>query len=125
MSMPIFNLEIQQPKLGNKICCIEQHGTYVLERGACSLRGMANTRIGNGAISIYDCLPEEDGRIPSNAKLIFNACPPILGMYMFDGGCDLGLTVVLHGSGGMNNLPPCITFTWAAYREQKRRIEHA
>jgi hypothetical protein len=122
--MTVFKINIPQPKLGNKIMCVQEAGIYVLEEGPCSLRGMINTRIGNGAISVYDALPDDKGRIPSDAKLIFNSSPPILGAWAPDGGCDVGLTVVFHESGGMNNLPPCTTLTWQKYTEQKRKIEN-
>jgi hypothetical protein len=117
-------IDIPQPKIGNKIMCIQDSGIYVLERGPCSLRGMINTRIGNGAISGYDALPDDNGRIAPGSKLIFNASPPILGSWAPDGGCDIGLTLVFHESGGMNNHPPCTTVTWVPYREPKRRIEN-
>jgi len=117
----IHEINLPQPPIGNKIFCAQESGIYVLERGACTWRGMANTRIGNGSLSVYDGLPTPEGQL--TGKLLFNSCPAILGMYMFDGGVHEALTLVLHESGGVNNLPPCVTITWAPDRQQKRKIE--
>jgi hypothetical protein len=124
MTLPVHYIDLPQPPIGNKGFCMQEIGIYVLERGHCTWRGMANTRIGNGSLSVYDTLPNEDGRIPSDAKLLFNSCPAILGMYMFDIGCHHGLTLVLHSSGGPNNLSPCTTMTWMAERKTQRKIEN-
>src|SRR6185437_1806299 len=144
--MDIFEVNLPKPPIGNKIFLAQDHGLYILEKGPALWRAMANTHMGNGSISVYDGLPDEnglfskaaivtkakfvDGQLISNSeelipkkplelggriildgRMIFNANPPILGMWMFDGYCENGLTLVLHDAGS-RGLSPCVTITW-------------
>lgn len=118
--MEVNHLDLPVPKIGNKIFCVENHGTYVFERDACTWRAMANTRTGNGTISMYDGVPEPNGSIHKLRK-VFRAS--ILGMWMFDGGCDNGLTLVCEGSGVMTGGGPCVTVTWMPAKTVQRKIE--
>ena len=137
MSEQVYNVNLPDPTIGNKMWLAEKHGIYVLERGPCTLRSIANTRQGNGSIFVYDGVPDETGHFPSdvkkvlelakNGRKVFNASPPILGMWMFDGGLYHGCTLVLQGSNfdpANKGLPPCVAITWAAAKPMKRKIEN-
>lgn len=124
MNLPVHNIDLPLPPIGNKIFCAQEVGMYVLERGACTIRSVVNTRIGNGALSFYDALPDDKGQLPFDAKLIFTSCPAILGCNMLDGGLHHGLTMVLHSSGGPTSCAPCTTVTWFPERKQARKIEN-
>ena len=130
MDLPIYHIDLPKPPIGNKIFLAQQHGVYVLERGPCSWRAMANTHMGNGSITVYDGVPDERGLFPVNEKTldlirngrpVFNANPPILGMWMFDGGMYHGLTLILPG-GHMAGVSPCVTITWAPLIIPQRQI---
>jgi hypothetical protein len=108
------------PKMGNKIECIENHGTYVLEQGPGTWRSLAVTRTGNGTISMYLGLPEPNGSTHKLRK-VFRAS--VMGMWMFDAGFDEGLTLVCEGSGIMAGGGPCISVTWVEERKAIRKIE--
>jgi len=124
VTLPVYNIELPLPPIGNKIFCAQEIGMYILERGPCTIRSVINTRIGNGALSFYDAVPDESGHMPANAKVVLTSSPPILGCNMLDGGLHNGLTMVLHASGGANNLSPCTTVTWFPDRKQKRHIDN-
>lgn len=134
MSKDIFDIsDLPDPPIGNKMWLAEKHGIYVLERGPATFRALANTRQGNGSIYVYDGIPDENGHFPlgtqkhdliKNGRKVFNASPPILGMWMFDGGCYIGCTLVLEGSYANPGLSPCVSITWAKAKEMKRRIEN-
>lgn len=124
INLPVHDVDLPLPPIGNKIFCAQEIGIYVLEKGACTVRSIVNTRIGNGALSFYDALPDSNGRLPDHAKLVFSSSPPILGCNMLDGGLHNGLTMILHGSGGPTNNPPCTTVTWFPERKQTKRIEN-
>lgn len=123
MNLAVYDIDLPLPPIGNKIFCAQEIGMYILEKGACTVRSIVNTRIGNGGLSFYDAVPDASGRLPDGAKLIFNSSPPILGCNMLDGGLHHGLTMILHSSGGANNLPPCTTVTWFPERKMQRKIE--
>jgi len=113
-------VDLPQPPVGNKIFCAQDHGIYVLESGPATFRAMANTHQGNGSISVVDGVVTPGGQV--QGRLLFNANPPILGMWMFDGGCHNGLVLVLEGSAVMSGLSPCVTITWMPAKTVKRQI---
>lgn len=133
MNKEVYQVDLPDPPIGNKIFLAERHGIYVLEKKACAFRALANTRQGNGSIFVYDGIPDENGHfapgtikhdIIKNGRKVFNASPPILGMWMFDGGLHYGCTLVLEGSYANPGLAPCVTITWAPDKQVKRRIEN-
>lgn len=128
--VPIYHVDLPRPPIGNKIFCAQSAGFYILEHGTCTWRALANTHQGTGSITVYDGIPDENGYFPKdtksvelmqNGRLIFNANPPILGMWMFDGGMYHGLTLAIEGV--LNNISPCCTITWMPELKQQRRIE--
>jgi hypothetical protein len=130
VKIPVYQVNLPKPPIGNKIFCAQGAGFYVLERKPATWRSCANTHQGTGSITVYDGIPDEDGHfhnepgVPEymkNGRLVFNANPPILGMWMFDGGMYHGLTLGIEGV--MNNISPCLTITWMEATEQKRKIE--
>lgn len=129
VELPIFHIDLPKPRIGNKISYFSQTGMYVLEKGPVTWRAMANTHQGTGNITVYDGVPNDKGHFPNepavvelikNGRIVFNANPPILGMWMFDGGLYHGLTIVIEG--GLANITPSITVTWAPDSAQKRNI---
>lgn len=123
-NLPVHDVDLPLPPIGNKIFCAQEVGMYVLERQPCTLRSVVNTRVGNGALSFYDAVPGPDGRLPNDARLVYTSSPPILQCNMLDGGMYKGLTMVVHSSGGVTTVPPCTTVTWFPERKQTRKIEN-
>lgn len=142
----ILNVEIERPPAGNKIFCIQEHGIYILERGPVEWRGMCNTHMGSGTVSIHDGVPDERGFFPDgtemykiqevkdndgnvialkatashNGRTIFSAQPAVMGMWMFNAGLLHGLTLVMQG--GTQGVAPCVAITWGEAMVQKRNI---
>lgn len=118
----IHEITLTFPKMGSKIFCAQEHGVYILEHGPGAWRAMANTHMGNGSIAVYDGLPDQNGSM-YKAKKLFSACPPILGMWMFDAGFDEALTLVLEGMSSNAGLSPCVSIAWVPFKEVKRNIK--
>lgn len=129
-TLPIFHVDLPLPPIGNKIYYASQAGFYILEKGPCVWQAMANTHQGTGNIKVFNGVPNENGHFENpvetidlvkNGRLVFNANPPVLGMWMFAGGLDHGLTLEI--SGVLNNISPSITITWMPKTELKRNIQ--
>lgn len=130
MKIPVHQINLKQPPIGNKMFCAQQHAYYVLEKGPTTLRALANTHMGSGSIVIYDGVPDENGFFPDNVqkhtladfegRIVFNANPPVMGMWMFDGGLHYGCTLaLLPGTAGVS---PCVAITWMPAQPVKRTI---
>jgi hypothetical protein len=130
--IPVHYIKLPQPPIGNKIFCTTQQGVFVLEKGPTIWRALANTHVGTGSVNVYDGIPDENGHFPdanirmddpryatSNGRLLFHANPSVMGMWMLDGGCHHGLTVI---SSGESNVSAVLTITWLPYKKPERRI---
>lgn len=129
-TLPVFDIDLPQPPIGNKIYYASQAGFYILEKGPCVWQAMANTHQGTGCIKVFNGVPNAKGHFENppdeivlikNGRLVFNANPPILGMWMFAAGMDRGLTLEI--SGVLNNISPSITITWMPKVLQQRNIQ--
>lgn len=130
ITLPVYQIDLPKPKIGNKIFCIDRPGFFVFEKGPCTWQAMANTHQGTGCIKVWDGVPDESGffghhansqELYRNGRMVFNANPPILGMWMFAGGLDFGFTIEV--SGVLNNIGPCLTVTWMPDAPVKRNIQ--
>lgn len=132
-TLPIHFLDLPKPPLGNKIFCLQEHGTYVLEQGPTCIRAIMCTHAGAGSVSILDGIPDKDGFCPeenlrpgmegyerANGRLIWLASPSVMGMWMADGGCFHGVTIVVNGTNPV--AAPTIVATWMPYTPPVRRI---
>jgi hypothetical protein len=127
--LPLYHIDLAQPKAGNKIFCTQQHGIFILEKGPTIWRCMSNTHSGTGGIYIYDGVPLDDPDKPgygffpddniqpndprygtANGRCVFAAMPAVLGMWMEDAGLHHGLTLVMIGDNPA--VAPCISICW-------------
>lgn len=137
-------IRVKKPLIGNKVYLIKERGLFVLEEGACSIRGMACTHAGSGGIVVYDGVPRTDGHFEAppeelfkvdlyeteeqraqalkdwednrDGREIYYAHPAVMGMWMLDGGCNHGLTIM--SSGEHSATPPVLTITWQKFEEK-------
>jgi hypothetical protein len=126
-------INLPTPPIGNKILCVHKHGIYVLEKGPTIWRALANTHVGTGGVAVYDGVPDKNGFFndvdideadpayaTSNGRLLFYANPSVMGMWMLDGGCLHGLTLITAGD--CEAVAPFVTITWLPQPVPKQRI---
>jgi hypothetical protein len=137
--LPLYHIDLPQPRAGNKIFCTQQHGVFILEKGPTIWRCMSNTHSGTGGIYIYDGVPLDDPTKPgygffpdddipendpryatANGRLVFAAMPAVLGMWMEDGGLQHGLTLVMVGENA--SVAPCVSICWLPDKVPAKRM---
>jgi hypothetical protein len=122
----IVNVELPTPPMGGKIWLLEEKGIFVLERCAGTLRTIAMTHAGSGAVYAYDGIPDDYGYFsdpPSetdpafwtrNGRPIYRANPAVMGSWMCDGGFYNGLTII--AAGGTESACAIASIVWVAFR---------
>lgn len=81
-SRPI-DILIPTPPMGGKIWLLEGKGLFVLERGPGTLRTLAVTHAGSGALEAIDGVPNAEGFFPDGQMA--EPLPPMLGHLSFEG----------------------------------------
>lgn len=124
--MSVVHVELPNPPMGGKIWLLETKGLFVLERGSGTLRTIACTHAGSGALMAYDGVPGESGFFDEpppitdpaywifNGRPIYRANPVVMGSWMCDGGFTHGLTVC--ASGGTDSACAVASIVWVAFR---------
>lgn len=132
--LPVYEVKLPKPPIGNKIFYTHEVGMFLLERGPAVWRCMSNTHIGSGVITVVDGVPDDNGFFPdqdvhftdveryakANGKIIFQSNPAVMGMWMEDGFCWNGLTIILRGE--HKAVMPCVSVCWLPHTEPAPRI---
>jgi len=134
--MPAFiNIDLPVPSIGGKCWLLNAKGIFVLERGPGTLRTIACTHAGSGALLAIDGIPNEDGffdgadpdRRPDqmpvdiesaafNGRAFYYANPTVMGSWMLDAGFEFGLTVCALG--GNASTTAFASIVWAPVRRR-------
>ncbi len=128
----VTHVILPDPPIGSKIACFRKFGIYVLERGPGLWRALSCTHAGSGVVSIYDGIPDEQGFFEEenltaenprygqeNGRVIHYANPSIMGMWMYDGGFQHGLTMKIAGQ--HEAVAPVVTLTWIPFKPSVRK----
>lgn len=126
--MPVYRIELPEPKMGAKCYLIETKGVYILETGPGTLRSLACTHVGTGALTVHDGIPDERGffqkealldpyspeYLTANGRRIFKMTPQVMGFWALDAGFQKGLTVV--SDGGTGGIPVFLSVAWVKFK---------
>ena len=126
--MPVHRIVLPEPKMGSKCFLIETKGVYILETGPGTLRSIACTHVGTGALTIHDGIPDDRGfferdalldpyspkYLAANGRRIFKMTPQIMGFFATDAGFQHGLTVVADGGAG--GIPVFLSIAWVKFK---------
>ncbi len=126
--MPVYRIELPEPRMGAKCYLIETKGVYILESGPGTLRSLACTHVGTGAITVHDGIPDERGffekkalldpyspdYLTANGRRLFKMTPQVMGFWALDAGFQNGLTII--SDGGTSGIPVFISVAWIKFK---------
>jgi hypothetical protein len=130
---PVLDLRaIPMPPMGAKCWVLERKGLFLLADTPGTLRTIAITHAGSGALIIYDGIPDEEGLFPDehmpesdplflarNGRPIYKANPVVMGSWMLDAGFSHGLT--LRAMGGHDPTAAIASVVWMPFKAQVRK----
>ena len=143
----VVYIDLPTPPMGGKIWVLEKKGVFVLEPGPGTLRTIACTHAGSGAIDVLDGIPDDNGFFadeemtdPSGrqadfatpddytaairswhsrrGRRIYPANPVVMGSWMLDGGFIHGLTI--RAEGGAASACAMASIVWMPYRARPK-----
>jgi hypothetical protein len=127
-------VDLPLPPQGGKCWLLESKGIFVLEPGPGTLRTIACTHAGAGAIEVLDGIPDENGFFPDEAmaepvgndlealkiwharrgRCLYRANPVVMGSWLLDAGFIHGLTI--RAQGGNLAATAIASIVWQQYK---------
>lgn len=144
--VPIW-IDVPTPPMGGKAFLLEEKGIFVFEPGPGTLRTIACTHAGAGAIEVLDGIPNENGFFPdedmaepsTNAldyatpddmtramaawstrrgRCLYRANPVVMGSWMLDAGFIHGLTI--RAQGGNQAATAIASIVWMPFKARTK-----
>jgi hypothetical protein len=138
-------IDIPAPPMGGCCYLLEAKGLFVLHTGPGTLRTIACTHGGSGAIEVLDGIPDDNGFFPDEAltepqaidfaapsdyfdarnayhsrrgRALYRANPVVMGSWMLDSGFIHGLTI--RAQGGSTSACAIASIVWMPFRQRTK-----